>query len=71
MAETYRLELFASGPFVGCESTETYDLSEYGFTDEDWDLLPERDKEKLLDEWGQEYLWNQGYEYSGEVKKNG
>lgn len=69
MAETYKLELFASGPFVGCESTETYDLSEYGYTDEEWDELTEARKHELLDEWGQEFFWNEGYEYNGEVKR--
>lgn len=69
MAETYRLELFASGPFVGCESTELVDLSDYGFSDEDWDLLPERDKEKLLNEWGEEFFWNEGYEYNAKVER--
>lgn len=69
MAETYTLELYASGPFVGCESTETVKLSDWGFSDEDWDVLPERDKGKLLEEWGREYFWNEGYEYNAEVKK--
>lgn len=69
MAETYRLELFASGPYVGCESTELVDLSSYGFSDEDWDLLPERDKEELLNEWGQDFFWNEGYEYNAKVER--
>lgn len=69
MAETYKLELWASGPFVGCESTKLVDLHDHGFTDEDWDLLPERDKEDLLDEWGEEFFWNEGYEYNAEVKR--
>jgi len=69
MAETYKLELYASGPYVGCESTELVDLSDYGYTDEEWDLLPERDQEKLLEEWGQEYFWNAGYEYNAKVEK--
>jgi len=69
MAETYKLELHASGPYVGCKSKELVDLIDYGFTDEDWDLLPERDKSKLLEEWGQEYFWNEGYEFNAEVKR--
>lgn len=69
MAETYRLELFASGPYVGCESTEIVDLKDYGYTDEDWDLLPERDKADQLYQWGEEYFWNEGYEFNAEVKK--
>lgn len=69
MAETYRLELFASGPYVGCESTELVDLKDYGFTDEDWDLLPERDKEELLNEWSEDFFWNEGYEHNAKVER--
>lgn len=69
MAETYRLELYASGPFAGCESTETVSLSEYGFTDEEWDEVSEFEKGKLLDEWGSEYFWNEGYEFNAQVQR--
>jgi hypothetical protein len=69
MSETYKLELYASGPYVGCESTELVDLKDYGYTDEEWDELPEREREKLLNEFGEEYFWNEGYEYNAEVKR--
>lgn len=69
MAETYKLELFASGPYVGCESTEVVDLSDYCYTDEEWDELSESEQHKLLDEWGEEFFWNEGYEYNAEVKR--
>jgi hypothetical protein len=71
VAETYTVELYAGGPFVGCDSTETVDLSEYGYTDEEWDKLPIRKREELLEEWGEGYFWNEGYEFNAEVKKNG
>lgn len=69
MAETYRLKLFAGGPFVGCETTERVDLKDYGFTDEEWDALSERDKDRLLNEWSEEFFWNEGYEYNAKVEK--
>ena len=69
MAETYRLELHAGGPFVGCESTEIANLSDYGYTDEEWDALSIREKDKLLNEWGEEFFWNEGYEYNADVRK--
>lgn len=69
MAETYKLELFASGPYVGCESTELVDLKDYGYTDEEWDALTGREKGNLLNEWGEEFFWNEGYEYNAEVKR--
>lgn len=69
MAETYKLELHANGPWVGCESTDVVPLSDYGCTDEEWDALTSDEQYQLLDEWGQEYFWNEGYEYSSEVIK--
>ena len=69
MAETYKLELYASGPHVGTSSTELVALSEWGYTDEEWDALSEVDQEKLLGEWGEEYFWNEGYDYNAEVKR--
>lgn len=69
MAETYRVELFASGPYVGCKSTELVDLSDYGFSDEDWDALPEAAKDAFLNEWGEEFFWNEGYEYNAKVER--
>lgn len=69
MAETYRLELYASGPYVGCESTELVNLSDYGFSDEQWDEMPEEKQAEYLDDWGQEYFWNEGYEYNAKVER--
>ena len=69
MAETYKVELFATGPYVGSSSTELVDLSDYGYTDEEWDGLSDREKGDLLDEWGEQYFWNEGYEYNAEVQR--
>lgn len=69
MAETYKLELFATGPYVGCQSTELVDLSDYGYTDEQWDALTDREQEDLLSEWGEEFFWNEGYEYNAKVER--
>lgn len=69
MAETYKVELFATAPYVGCESTELIDLSEYGYTDEEWDALSEGEQGELLEDWGQDFFWNEGYEFNAEVQK--
>ena len=69
MAETYKLELYASGPYVGCQSTELVDLHDYGYTDEEWDELEPWERRDLLDEWGQDYFWNEGYEFNAEVHR--
>jgi len=69
MAETYKVELFATGPYVGSSSTELVDLSDYDYTDEEWDGLSDQEKGDLLDEWGEQYFWNEGYEYNAEVQR--
>lgn len=69
MSETYRLTLRHSGPWVGAEDEETYDLSEYGYTDEEWDALTATERDDLLIRWSEQEFWNAGYEYSGEVSK--
>lgn len=56
MAETYKLELHASGPYVGCESTELVSLADWGYTDGEWDELPAFKQDTLLDEWGKEFF---------------
>lgn len=67
MAETYKVTLRHSGPWLGCEGEETYDLAEFGYTDEEWDALNERHRESLIEEFAEQEFWNAGYEYSGEV----
>lgn len=69
MAETYKLELYARGLYVGSELIELISLSEYNYSDEEWDALPEDEKLALLDEWGEEFFWSQGFEYGAEVKR--
>lgn len=69
MAETYTIRLYASGPFVRCSSEETVSLADYGYTDEEWDALTEGEKDDLLNEWGEEFFWNEGYEYNAEVQR--
>ena len=69
MAKTYKLELFASGPYSGCDSTDIIDLHEYGYTDEEWDGLTARERESFLYEWGKDYFWSEGFEFSAEVKR--
>lgn len=69
MAETYTVVLSTTGPWVGCESEDEYPLSEFGFTDEDWDELSENEQRRLLNEWAEDNFWNRGYEYHGGVSK--
>lgn len=69
MAETYTLTLRNSAPWAGCENEEEYQLSDFGYSDEDWDDLSRGEQEDLLEEWSKEEFWNAGYEYSGEVQR--
>lgn len=69
MAETYTLTLRNSAPWVGCENKEEYPLSDFGYSDEDWDSLSQAKQGGLLEEWAEEEFWNAGYEYSGEVQR--
>ena len=50
-----KLTLYYSSRWVGCEAKETIPLSEYGISDEEWDAMSEKEKEKLLEQWAQEY----------------
>lgn len=70
MAETYtyRVVLRHSGPWVGCESEDEYDLSEFNYSDQEWDDLEDIHKHALLEDWAEQEFWNAGYEYHGEVK---
>jgi len=69
MAKTYKLKLSASTPYGGCESTEMADLSDYGFSDEEWDGLTVASRNNYLNDWAEEYFWNEGYEYGAEIER--
>lgn len=69
MSETYKVTLYTNTPYVGTDNQDTYDISEFGYTDEEWDALTERERENLVDEWAENEFWNQGFGYHGEVSK--
>ncbi len=66
---TYTLTLYAAGPYVGCDSEDEVPLEEYGYSDQEWDRLTDAQKDVLLNEWGEEYFWNAGFEYNAKVDK--
>lgn len=70
MAETYRVKLWHSGPWVGAEGEDSHPLSDFGYTDKEWDALSEDVQERLLDEWAEGEFWNAGYEYGGEIERD-
>lgn len=69
MAETYRVELGAEGDVSGSGGVEEFPLSDFGYSDEEWDALEPMVQENLLNEWAAEDFWNRGFGYWGEVKR--
>lgn len=69
MSETYRVTLHINTPYIGSDSEETYDLAEFGYTDEEWDALSEGERANRLEEWAENEFWNQSFGYYGEVSK--
>lgn len=67
MAETYKLVLSHSTPWAGCDGEDEFELSLFGYSDEEWDELDQKEKSLLLDGRAEENFWNAGYEYHAEV----
>lgn len=67
---SYTITLRHSGPWVGCEGEETYELSEFGYSNEEWDALSEAERENFIYEVSEREFWNAGYEHSGEVNRD-
>lgn len=57
MAETYRLALGVSTNKVGSNTEEDVPLSDYGYTDEEWDALSSEQKGERIGEWVEEFVW--------------
>ncbi len=68
MAETYKVKLFATSPFIGTDVRETVDLEVYGYTNEQWDALTDVERYSILDEWAMDFAVNNGFEFSADVE---
>lgn len=66
---TYRVTLRTGSPWANCKTSDTEDLSEFGYSDQAWDALSGETRYELLEAWSEENFWNNGYEFSGEVVK--
>ena len=55
---TYRVKFGVATRYIGSDVTAEDSLEEYGYSDQDWDELSEREKNSLLMEWEQEFVWN-------------
>lgn len=55
---TYRVKLGVSTKYIGSEDEDEMPLEEYGYSDQEWDELSDREKDKLITEWIEEYVWN-------------
>lgn len=52
---TYTVTFNVGTMYVRSEVTETYPLEEYGYSDQEWDELDVRVRERLFDEWLEEW----------------
>ena len=66
---TYVLVLSTRAPWVGCQSVDKVPLSEYNYSDQQWDALTDGQQEDLIEEWSEDNFWNIGYEHYGEVDR--
>ena len=69
MAKTYTITLRHSSPWAGAEGEETYELSDFGYSDGRWDALTESEQDRIVEELAEEEFWNAGYEFSGKVNR--
>lgn len=54
---TYTLTMSVSTQYIGSEVEETLGLSDWGYSDQEWDALSESEQEDHLDRWADEYVW--------------
>lgn len=66
---TYTLILGCESPYAGGDTDDTLSLGDYGYSDQEWDELTERQQERYLDEWSEGNFWNNGYGYHGKVER--
>lgn len=67
MSSTYTVILTTSTMWVGAGSEDEIPLSDFGYTDEEWDSLEEGERMALINDWAEDNFWNMGYEFHGEV----
>lgn len=52
---TYTVTFNVATMYIRSEVSETFPLEEYGYSDQEWDALTERERDRELDEWLNEW----------------
>lgn len=55
---TYMLKMGVATHYINSDVTEEVKLEEYGYSDQEWDELDGRDQDRLINEWVEEFVWN-------------
>ncbi len=64
---TYTVTFYVATYYVNSEVKESFSLyDDYGYTDQEWDEMPERERDNLFDEWLIEW-YQQNIEAWGDV----
>lgn len=58
--KTYEVTFYVATRYINSEVKESFSLyDDYGFTDQEWDEMPERERDALFDEWLNEWYVEQ------------
>lgn len=52
---TYTVTFRVATRYVGSEDSETFDLEDYGYSDQEWDALSRDKQDREMDEWLNEW----------------
>lgn len=63
---TYTIKFGVATKYISSEVVEEQPLEDYGYSDQEWDELDQYDKDRMVDEWTTEYVW-ENIESWGEV----
>jgi hypothetical protein len=57
---TYEVTFYVATRYINSEVKESFSLyDDYGYTDQEWDEMPERARDRLFDEWLNEWYVEQ------------
>ena len=63
---TYTIKFGVATKYISSEVVEEQSLEDYGYSDQEWDELDQYEKDRMVDEWTTEYVW-ENIESWGEV----
>lgn len=60
MSNKLKVYLWCQTNMNGSKCKDTVPLADYGFTDDEWNALPEKKQQELLSEWAMDFMNNNG-----------